>query len=108
MYFVEKADGSIEKVEAELNLDELGADVVAAYTVNEKFTRPVGFVATTVAKKNERAYMVPDGTGGMIAIKTSEMNAEQKAYRSEQMKVVRQKAAESRAAKKAAAEGSAI
>ena len=108
MYFVEKIDGTIEKIDEDLNLEVLGGDVVAAYTVHQKFIRPVGFVATQVTKKNERAYMVPDGSGGMIALKASEMNAEQKAYRSEQMKGVRQKAVEARAAKKAAAAEQAV
>jgi len=61
-YFVEKLDGSFELAEGELNIEELGQDIVAAYTVAEKFSRAMTFKGESLIKKPERRHRCADGS----------------------------------------------
>lgn len=61
-YFVEKIDGSIEKVDAELNPETLAADVLAAYTVADVYSKQSVFKAKSMLPKINRRIKMPDGT----------------------------------------------
>ena len=61
-YFIEKIDGSIEKVDAELNPETLAADVLAAYTVADVYSKQSVFKAKSMLPKINRRIKMPDGT----------------------------------------------
>ena len=61
-YFIEKIDGSIEKVDAELNPEALAADVLAAYTVADVYSKQSVFKAKSMLPKINRRIKMPDGT----------------------------------------------
>ena len=91
-HFIEKVDGSFEFVNADVNEENLGEEVVAAYVVSEKLSRTSTFKRETVAPKQERRFRCQDGT---LKLK-SEMTDEDIAFLNEKM-------AKARSARKKAA-----
>ena len=61
-YFIEKIDGTIEKIDAELNPETLAADVQAAYTVADVYSKQSVFKAKSLLPKITRRIKLPDGT----------------------------------------------
>lgn len=97
-YFEEKHDGTLVKVEEELNMETIGDDVLAIYTVNEKISRSTTFVRQSVAPKVERKFRCRDGQ-----LKSrSEMNEDDIAFMKEKLQKARDARAATRAAKAAA------
>lgn len=91
MYILEKLDGSFELCEGTLNPEALGNDVVAGYTVAQKFARAMTFKAEDMQPKKERKFRCADG---QLRYK-HEMTEEDKKFLSDKM-------AKARAARKAA------
>ena len=60
-YFIEKPEGVFEKVEGELVVEELAADVIAAYVISEKVSRAATFKRESLAPKPERRFRCRDG-----------------------------------------------
>lgn len=60
-YFIEYIDDRIEKKDGELNPEELGADVRAAYTVAQVFEKQSVFKAKNLVPKIIRRIKLPSG-----------------------------------------------
>jgi len=92
-YFVENADGTYSLVDKDFVMEELGDEVVAAYTIEKKISRTVGFKSESLITKAPRRFRCKDGQ-----LRTKEeMSEDDKLF-------MKQKMAKTRAAKKGKAD----
>lgn len=98
-YFVIYVDGRIERVEGELNPENLGHDVESAYTVATVFKKQSVFKSESLVAKTERRIRMADGT---MKFK-HEMTADELAWYSNVRKEAAKRAVQSRKANATAA-----
>lgn len=80
-YFIEKPQGVFEKFEGELIVENLPADVVAAYVISERVSKQATFQRESLLPKKERRFRCRDG---QLRTK-SEMSEDDLAFMKEKM-----------------------